>query len=105
MSLESVRDVLAESGLAIALTGAGVSVESGIPDFRSAGGIWEKYPPELYATIGGFRENPERFWKVQPFQSSDVEMIQDILVNLSMDPPPDPQLFQQTVAIHWVRVQ
>jgi NAD-dependent deacetylase len=63
MSIESVRDALAESGLAIVLTGAGVSVESGIPDFRSAGGIWEKYPPEIYATIDGFREDPERFWK------------------------------------------
>ena len=39
---------------------------------------------------------PQRFWKVLPFQSTDVEMIQDILTNLSADQ--DPVLYQQTVA-------
>jgi NAD-dependent deacetylase len=62
MSIYSVRDELKGAQLAIVLTGAGVSVESGIPDFRSSGGIWEKYPPELHGTIEAFRENPERFW-------------------------------------------
>jgi hypothetical protein len=38
---------------------------------------------------------PERFWKVQPFQYTDVRMIQDILVNLSK--PQDPVLYQQTI--------
>ena len=45
---------------AFALTGAGCSVESGIPDFRSAGGIWAKYPPERYATIDAFLADPAR---------------------------------------------
>jgi len=62
MSIYSVRDALEEAKLAIVLTGAGVSVESGIPDFRSPGGIWAKYPPEVYGTIDAFREDPERFW-------------------------------------------
>ncbi len=62
MSVYSVRDELKEANLAIVLTGAGVSVESGIPDFRSAGGLWTRYPPEVYGTIEAFRENPERFW-------------------------------------------
>lgn len=63
MSIYSVRDDLKEAKLVIALTGAGVSVESGIPDFRSPGGIWEKFPPEEYGTIEAFRAAPERFWK------------------------------------------
>jgi NAD-dependent deacetylase len=62
VSIYSVRDELASADLAIVLTGAGVSVESGIPDFRSPGGIWEKYPPEVYGTIEAFREDPKRFW-------------------------------------------
>jgi NAD-dependent deacetylase len=62
VSIHSVRDELEEANLAIVLTGAGASVESGIPDFRSAGGLWTKYPPEVYGTIEAFRESPERFW-------------------------------------------
>jgi NAD-dependent deacetylase len=63
MSVYSARDALLEADLAIALTGAGISVESGIPDFRSPGGIWERFPPEVYGTIDAFRDGPERFWK------------------------------------------
>jgi NAD-dependent deacetylase len=54
-----VRD--AES--VIALTGAGISVPSGIPDFRSPGtGLWEKVNPMEVAHIDVFRRDPERFW-------------------------------------------
>lgn len=48
----------------IAVTGAGISVESGIPDFRSPGGIWDTYPPDQYATIDAFLENPDRVWNM-----------------------------------------
>src|SRR4029079_4731260 len=46
----------------VALTGAGVSTESGIPDFRSAGGIWERYDPFEVAHIDAFRREPARAW-------------------------------------------
>ncbi len=55
-------EIIFNSRLTLALTGAGISVESGIPDFRSAGGLWSKYNPEEYATIHAFRENPEKIW-------------------------------------------
>jgi NAD-dependent deacetylase len=48
----------------IAFTGAGVSVESGIPDFRSATGLWSKYSPEDYATIEAFRADPKKVWRM-----------------------------------------
>jgi NAD-dependent deacetylase len=47
----------------VALTGAGVSTESGIPDFRSAGGIWAQYDPYEVASIEAFRRDPERVWE------------------------------------------
>jgi NAD-dependent deacetylase len=45
-----------------ALTGAGISVESGIPDFRSPGGLWSIFDPQEYATIDTFVSNPEKSW-------------------------------------------
>jgi len=61
---DQVADILIESQVTLALTGAGISVESGIPDFRSAGGLWSRYDPAEYATISAFRANPEKVWKM-----------------------------------------
>jgi NAD-dependent deacetylase len=48
----------------VALTGAGISVESGIDDFRSPGGLWSKYSPDEYATLNVFNRNPEKAWQL-----------------------------------------
>ncbi len=47
----------------VVLTGAGVSTESGIPDFRSASGIWAQYDPYEVASIEAFHCDPARVWE------------------------------------------
>lgn len=49
----------------VALTGAGISAESGIPTFRSRGGLWEKFDPMIYASIEAFREDPAKYWTIR----------------------------------------
>jgi NAD-dependent deacetylase len=47
----------------VALTGAGVSTESGIPDFRSATGLWAAFDPLEYASLPAFRADPRKVWR------------------------------------------
>jgi len=55
--------LIRESECTVALTGAGISVPSGIPDFRSPGeGLWEKVDPMEVAHIDAFRRDPAKFW-------------------------------------------
>jgi NAD-dependent deacetylase len=62
-SAERLAALLRASKRTVALTGAGISVPSGIPDFRSPGtGMWEKVNPLEVATIDAFRSDPTRFW-------------------------------------------
>ena len=60
---QQVADLLGESQRAVVLTGAGISVPSGIPDFRSPGtGLWENVDPMEVAHIDAWRRDPDRFW-------------------------------------------
>src|SRR5436309_1828048 len=62
-ALARLAELVRSSRSTVALTGAGISVPSGIPDFRSPGtGLWEKVDPMEVAHIDVFRRDPKRFW-------------------------------------------
>jgi NAD-dependent deacetylase len=59
----ALAELIRSAGTVVALTGAGISVPSGIPDFRSPGtGLWEHVNPMEVAHIDVFRRDPQRFW-------------------------------------------
>jgi NAD-dependent deacetylase len=62
-TVERLAELVRDSHCTVALTGAGISVPSGIPDFRSPGtGLWENVNPMEVAHIEVFRRDPKRFW-------------------------------------------
>ncbi len=62
--LAEAVDAFLSSRSALALTGAGISVNSGIADFRSPGGVWTVFSPDEYATLEVFLSNPAKAWKL-----------------------------------------
>lgn len=69
--LTPVVDAIRTADSVVALTGAGVSTASGIPDFRSEDGIWNEYDPSDFH-IARFRSDPEGFWRER------VEMVEEM---------------------------
>ena len=61
--LEAV-EVIKNSNDIVVFTGAGISTESGIDDFRSEGGLWSRYDPSIYASYHYFLEDPSKFWQM-----------------------------------------
>ena len=63
MSVEQLAELVRGRQPCVALTGAGISTESGIPDFRSPTGIWAQVDPMEVASIDGFLADPEKVWE------------------------------------------
>jgi NAD-dependent deacetylase len=63
VSVERLTELMRLMQPCVVLTGAGVSTESGIPDFRSPTGIWALYDPMEYATIDAFLADPVKVWE------------------------------------------
>jgi NAD-dependent deacetylase len=61
--LDELAELVRARPPCVVLTGAGISTESGIPDFRSPSGVWAQYDPMEYATISAFRRDPVKVWE------------------------------------------
>jgi NAD-dependent deacetylase len=64
VSVARAAELLAKARRGIALTGAGVSAESGIPTFRGEGGLWIRYDPVKVSSIDSFLADPGSYWQV-----------------------------------------
>ena len=63
MSAAQLAELIQRRQPCVVLTGAGVSTESGIPDFRSPTGLWAQFDPLEYGSIEAFRADPEKIWR------------------------------------------
>jgi NAD-dependent deacetylase len=71
--IKKTAQAIRQAKKVVALTGAGISVESGIPDFRGPCGLWEKFDPMEYATIDAFCSNPQKVWTMLKEMGSLLE--------------------------------
>jgi len=78
VTVERLASLVRSRRPCVVLTGAGVSTESGIPDFRSPTGIWAQYDPLEYATIDAFLADPEKVWD---FYGKRLGMLRDAQPN------------------------
>ncbi len=62
---EDIAKLMLDLKEGVALTGAGVSAESGIDTFRSKDGLWKKYDPSVYASIEVFKQDPSKYWAIR----------------------------------------
>jgi NAD-dependent deacetylase len=70
--LEDVVEFLEVSSQIVVLTGAGASTESGIPDFRSPNGLWQRYPPATYQEFISKPEARKRYWELRRTMGGQV---------------------------------
>jgi NAD-dependent deacetylase len=78
VSAQALAELILANQPCVVLTGAGVSTESGIPDFRSASGIWAQYDPYEVASIEAFHRDPERVWE---FYAHRLDVLADAAPN------------------------
>ena len=62
--LEEAVEKFRTANCPVALTGAGISVNSGIADFRSPGGVWTIFSRDEYATLDVFLKTPQKAWQL-----------------------------------------
>ena len=67
-SLAEFKKAFAKAKHVVALTGAGISAESGVPTFRGSGGLWRKYRAQDLATPSAFASDPAKVWQFYSYR-------------------------------------
>lgn len=73
---DRLLEVLRTARHVAALTGAGISAESGVPTFRSAGGLWTRFKPEELASMEAFMANTDLVWEWYKHRREVVDSVQ-----------------------------
>ncbi|MFH1335830.1 MAG: NAD-dependent deacylase [Candidatus Zixiibacteriota bacterium] len=72
---DRLKALLTQQTRVVVLTGAGISVESGVPTFRGEEGLWKKFKPEELATFEAFMANPRLVWEWYEYRRKIIEEI------------------------------
>lgn len=75
-SIDRAAEMIARSGYAVAMTGAGMSVESGIPPFRGADGLWTRYGTPPMDAYSRFRADPQGYWHREMNREIDEHILE-----------------------------
>jgi NAD-dependent deacetylase len=70
--VDRLRELVAASRQAVVFTGAGISTESGIPDFRSPGGIWSRHKPIYFDDFMASEEKRRDYWRLKFLADRDI---------------------------------
>src|SRR5210317_1584326 len=61
--ISRIAEKIAHGGKNVVFTGGGISTESGIPDYRSQGGIWDKFRPVYFDEFMSSKDSREEYWR------------------------------------------
>lgn len=75
-SPQDLARALVDAEHPIVLTGAGISTESGVPDFRSKGGLWERYDPMVAGSLDMFVRDPSEFWQFHRPRYEQIDAVE-----------------------------
>jgi NAD-dependent protein deacetylase/lipoamidase len=84
LALEQIGRDLASARYAVAFTGAGISTESGLPDYRGTQGLWKNRRYEELAHIETFLENPAESWQFYKWRLDSLKAVKPNAAHIAL---------------------